>query len=242
MKVIICRSKKEMELIVASVVVREIKRKSNLVLGLATGETMIGFYRTLISLYRKNRVSFSRVRTFNLDEYVGVGRKDKTSYWYYMDKNFFRKVDINEKNVYFLDGLAKNGVKECKDYEKNIDNMGGIDLQILGIGENGHIGFNEPGSSFISKTREVVLSEDTRKVNSRFFSDDFRKVPKRAMTMGIGTIMDSKKIILLASGSRKAKAVYEVLRERISRDVPASVLRKHKNVNFILHKSAAQIL
>jgi len=223
----------------AEIVIEQIKVKPNSVLGLATGETMKPFYKYLVDAYRKKRVSFSEVKSFNLDEYVGLESKDKRSFRFFMEKELFSKVDIDRRNINFLDGGAKDFKKECVEYEKKIRKSGGLDLQILGIGVNGHIGFNEPGSSFRSRTRNVKLSASTRKINSNNFSsiDD---VPKCALTIGLSTIMKSKKIILIATGNDKANAVFYSVYCRPSREVPASILQKHGETLFILDKFAAR--
>ncbi len=241
MKIVIVKNSKDVGAKAAWLVVKEIIKKRDLVLGLATGGTMIPFYRSLIDLIKGKKIELINVRTFNLDEYVGLSREDRRSYYYSMKKNFFSKVAMLEKNINFLDGMARNLDLECENYEKKIEDAGGIDLQILGIGRNGHIGFNEPWSSFRSRTREVFLSDFTRKDNSRFFSS-LSKVPKRALTMGIATIMSARKIILLASGKSKAGIVHRALHGRISEDVPASVLYKHHNIIFVSDKGSASEL
>ena len=241
MKLIIVKSSGDAGAKAASLVALEIKRKKNLILGLATGGTMIPFYRSLAGMINNKKIDMSRVRTFNLDEYVGLKRDDKQSYFYFMEKNFFSKVPIWMRNVHFLCGKAANLNLECKNYENSIRKNGGIDLQVLGIGRDGHVGFNEPGSSFRSKTREVLLSEATRRDNSRFFSS-VNKVPKRALTMGIAAIMSARKIILLASGKNKAEIVHRFLHGKVSEDVPASFLLKHDNITIILDRDAASEL
>jgi glucosamine-6-phosphate deaminase len=221
----------------ARMVIEAVRKKPNLVLGLATGKTMVPFYRELVKLKKKERVSFRGVRTFNLDEYYCCNCKHKKSFRTFMEKNLFSKLDIPKKNIYFLDGMKEDYDKECDRYEKAIRKVGGIDLQILGIGRNGHIGFNEPGSSGKSKTRRVKLSKSTRKANASFFGSK-DKVPKYALTMGIKTILDSKKILLLALGERKADAIAKTISCRITRGVPGSFLCRHKNVSFVMDSKA----
>ena len=238
MKIIIVKNPKEVGVKAAGLVFKDIKKKKNLVLGLATGRTMIPFYKNLVKVINNRETSTNNIRTFNLDEYVGLSFGDKRSLRYFMEKNFFSKVDIPEENIHFLDGKAKNLDLECTKYEREIKNAGGIDLQILGIGRDGHIGFNEPNSSFNSKTREIVLKEITRKDNSRYFSS-LKKFPQKALTMGVGTIMSAKKIILLAFGKGKAEIIHRVLHGKVSKNFPASVLQKHRDVTFILDKGAA---
>lgn len=222
----------------ASLIVERINKNPKLVLGLATGETMLPLYEELRRAYKRGEVNFSEVKTFNLDEYFGINSDDKNSYRSYMDKELFNKVNLRKKNINFLDGDVKEYKKVCIDYEKKIKSVGGIDLQILGIGRNGHIAFNEPGSSFKSRTRKVRLSERTRRDNSKYFFS-LRRVPKFALSMGIGTIMESKEIVLLASGKRKANAIHKSIDGKITNRIPASVLRKHKKATFILDRAAA---
>lgn len=242
MKLMILKGTKEVGAKAAELVINEIKKKPDLVLGLAAGGTMIPFYQSLIRLWKNKKVDFSHVSTFNIDEYVGLSGSDKRSFRYFMQKHFFSRIGVWQRNVHFLDGRAINLNVECKNYEKNIKEVGGIDLQILGIGRNGHIGFNEPGSSFKSRTREVLLSEITLRDNARFFGNDLKKVPRRALTMGIGAILEARKIILLASDKKKAEIVHRALHGEVSKDVPASVLQKHKDVTFIFDKEAASEL
>lgn len=234
MKVIIVKNKKESVKKAVLIISSVIKKKPKSVLGLATGRTMIPLYKELIKKYKKNEIDFSKIHTFNLDEYVGLKENDKRSFHYFMNKYLFNHININKNGIYFPDSNFKK-------YEREIKKFGGIDLQILGIGKNGHIGFNEPGSSFQSKTRKVKLSDDTRKSNYKSFKL-FRKVPKSAFTMGIKTIMNSKKIILLAFGKEKTDVVSKTINGKITTEIPASVLRKHRNITFIMDKKAAKKL
>lgn len=234
MKIIIAKSKKESIKKVVSIISSTIKKKPTSVLGLATGKTTVPLYKELVKKYKKNKINFSKVSTFNLDEYSNLSENDKKSFHYFMNKYFFNHVNINKKNIHFPDSNFKK-------YEKMIFASGGIDLQILGIGHNGHIGFNEPGSSFQSKVRKIKLSKDTKKFNSKFFRQS-KNVPKHAFTMGIKTIMNSKKIILLAFGKEKAEAIAKTIDGKITTKVPASILRKHKNVLLIIDKKAARKL
>ena len=213
----------------ASILTDEIKRKPNLTLGIASGKTMIPFYRELVKLHKKKKISFSRIKCFMLDEYSGLGGLKQ-----FISKSFISKVDVKRENFNFLDGKSGNFNLECERYEKAIKKAGGIDLQILGIGRNGHIAFNEPGSGFQSLTRKVNLSESTIRDNG--------KIPKTALTMGIKTIMKARKIILLAIGESKAEAVNGAIRGGISENLPASVLQKHRNTVFILDKQAGRLL
>jgi glucosamine-6-phosphate deaminase len=234
MKLIIEKNKKAAVKKAASMIAEIIKKKPTAVLEIATGSTMIPLYRELVKMHKKGEIDFSEVSTFNLDEYADIKFNDPESYHYYMNKNLFDKVNIKKHNTHFPSYHGKL-------YEKEIEEVGGIDLGILGIGVNGHIAFNEPGSSFNSQTREVKLSENTIKTNSRLFPS-IKKVPKDAYTVGIETIMKSKEIILLAFGSKKAEAILSAVKDPINEKSPASILRKHKNAIFILDKKAAKKL
>lgn len=232
MELVIARDKKEAIKKATKIISDLIRKKPNAVLQVATGSTMIPLYNELVRLYKKGEINFSEVSTFNLDEYAGLNFNNKESYHYYMNRYLFDKVNIQKCNTHF-----PSSNKE--EYETEINKHGGIDLTILGIGINGHIAFNEPGSSFKSTTREVKLSKKTLDVNSRLFPN-IKKVPKEAYTVGIKTIMKSKGIMLLAFGSKKSDAIKKALNGPITKDVPASVLREHKNVTFILDRDASQ--
>ena len=225
----------------AKIVAEVINGEENPVLGLATGETPIGFYRELVGMYDDGEVDFSDVTTFNLDEYLGLPQSHPQSYHRYMEKHLFEKVNIREENTHIPDGTAENPAKACKDYERAIEKHGGIDIQLLGIGENGHIGFNEPGSPFDSRTRVVELAEKTIKDNSRFFESK-EKVPREAISMGIETIMEADRILLLASEERKADAVKQAVEGPVTQDAPASVLQRHPDCRFILDEKSASKL
>lgn len=231
MKVVKVKSYPELSKKACKILVEEINKKPNLVLGFATGHTPLGLYKCLVGEFKKKNIDFSKVKSFNLDEYYPMKKSDKNSYFYYMNKNLFDKVNINKKNVNFLDGDSKKPVKECTRYEKLIKKIP-IDVQILGVGVNGHIGFNEPGSSFNSKTRAVNLTQETIKQNSRFFKTK-QNIPKKALTMGVKTILSAKKIILLASGKDKAKAVGCLINGKIDKLCPVSFLKGHKNIVLI---------
>ena len=210
------------------------------VLGLATGSTPMGMYDLMAEDYKKGGISYARVRSVNLDEYVGLAADDVNSYAYFMDKNLFSRVDIDKKNTFLPCGTAPDEQKECDRYNallKTLDR----DIQILGIGSNGHIGFNEPGTPFDSETHVVNLSENTIKDNSRLF-DSIDRVPKKAYSMGIKNILDAKKIVVMASGEHKAKAVYDMLNADISVACPATALRTHGDVTLIADEGAAQLL
>jgi glucosamine-6-phosphate deaminase len=236
----------------AKIVADRIRRKPNLVLGLATGSTPLGLYKELIRLHKEEGLDFSKVITFNLDEYVGLPPEHDQSYHYFMWENLFKHININPANVHIPQGMfgdLKISPYEtdpkieayCRWYEEKIKEAGGIDLQILGIGANGHIAFNEPGSSLGSRTRIKTLTERTRQDNSRFFKS-IDEVPKYAITMGIGTIMEAREIILLASGKNKANAVKAAVEGPITAMCPASMLQMHKKAIVILDKEAASKL
>lgn len=206
-------------------------------MGFATGSTPEGLYQRLIEKYRKQEITFKDVVSFNLDEYIGLDKDHPNSYYYFMREKLFDHVDISFDNVNIPNGVASDLEAECQAFEAKIKQAGGIELQILGIGENGHIGFNEPGTPFTSRTQVVDLASSTIKANSRFF-DSIEEVPTQAVSMGIGTIMESKEILLLASGENKRDAMTAVLRGDITEDVPATVLQKHPNVTIIADEAA----
>ncbi|MFQ6676599.1 MAG: glucosamine-6-phosphate deaminase [Fidelibacterota bacterium] len=236
----------------AQIVIDRLRRKPNLVLGLATGSTPLGLYKEFVRLHKEEGLDFSQVITFNLDEYVGLKPDHDQSYHHFMWKNLFEHININPANVHIPQGMfgeARIGTSEtdhkielyCQWYEDEIKLVGGIDLQILGIGSNGHIAFNEPGSSLGSRTRIKTLTEETRQDNSRFF-DTIDEVPKYAITMGIGTIMDAKEVILLANGEGKADAVEASVEGPITAMCPASMLQMHRKAIIIIDKKAASKL
>lgn len=231
----------EMSQKAAEMIREQVRKKPNSVLGLATGETMLGTYAALVKEYRQNNTSYREVRTFNLDEYVGLDAAHPNSYRHYMNEQLFRFLDIPLAQTYIPNGCAHLLEEECTRYEQLIKQFGGIDLQLLGIGQNGHIGFNEPGTPFASTTHVVRLSESTRKANARFFSS-IDEVPTHAITMGIATIMKSKQIVLLASGKRKAWAVSHLLEGEVTRHIPASILKTHPNVVIIADSEALSLV
>ena len=226
----------------AKLVIGLLKSKPDAVLGLATGGTPVRLYRELINANARGEISFKSVETFNLDEYVGLSPRDKNSYRRFMDENLFNLIDIDKSKTHVLDGTASDIAAACADFEKSIALAGGIDLQILGLGSDGHIGFNEPGSSFDSRTRLEYLTEKTIIDNARFFDGDKSKVPTSAITMGIATIMEAGKIALLAFGGKKSDAVKAMVEGDVDESVPASVLRKHPDVSIFLDTAAASKL
>ena len=208
------------------------------VLGLPTGSTPLQMYKRLIQFNKEGIISFKNVITFNMDEYVGLAPEHEQSYHYFMHENFFKHIDIKEENINILDGLAENLEEECQRYEDKIKSVGGIDLFLGGIGEDGHIAFNEPGSSLASRTRDKELTYDTILANSRFFDNDINKVPKLALTIGVGTLMDSKEIIILAEGYKKARAVYHAIEGGVNHLWTVSALQLHRRTLLVIDESA----
>jgi len=233
MKKIICNNYIEMSRTAANIIAEEITKNPGAVLGLATGSTPVGTYEELIVKHKKEGLDFSNVITFNLDEYHGLDAKHPQSYNYFMYEKFFRHININYENVHFPNGTPSNIEEECRRYDALLEVHGGIDLQLLGIGMNGHIGFNEPGNTLQINTHLVNLTKETIKANSRFFASE-AEVPNRAITMGIGGILKAKKILLLVSGKGKAEIVSDMLDGRLSTHKPASVLQIHKDVTIII--------
>ncbi|MBD3376780.1 glucosamine-6-phosphate deaminase [candidate division KSB1 bacterium] len=247
MRVIIQSDYQEMSKYAAHMIAEQIKRKPQSVLGLATGSTPLGLYKELIRLYENEGLDFSKCTTFNLDEYLGLTPQHPQSYDSFMKENFFNHINIDPRFSFIpngqLDPLNLQGIKiYCEWYENEIQKEGGLDVQILGIGANGHIGFNEPGSSFGSRTRIKTLTEKTRQDNARFFDNNIDHVPKYAVTMGIATIMDARQLILLASGNNKALAVKKAIEGPISAMVPASIVQMHPQAILIIDKEAASEL
>ena len=237
---IIVRTTAEMGRIAARIIADAVDEKPDSVLGLATGSTPIRVYHELARHHKYDGLDLSRVRTFNLDEYLGISQEHSLSYRYFMEKHFFCHVNIPERNIHILDGSAENPEAECWRFEAAIRNNGGLDIQLLGIGVNGHIGFNEPGTPFASLTHVATLSAETVAQNSdgRFFKDK-SEVPTRAFTMGMATIMAAKKVILVASGPRKARAIVESVEGPVTNKVPASLLQRHPNMTWIVEEEAA---
>lgn len=238
MKVIVKKDYESMSKEAANIIKDEMVKNPNIVLGLATGSTPVGMYNELIRLHKEEGLDFSNVTTFNLDEYVGIDEEHPNSYHYFMKDVLFNHININMENTFVPDGKADDPESYCKEYDRLIEEKGGIDIQILGIGENGHIAFNEPDEKLNVGTSIVDLTQSTIKANSRFF-DSIDEVPKTAITMGIGSIMKAKKIILLANGKKKAKVIKELLKgDKITTDLPASMLLLHPNVTVIVDEEA----
>ncbi len=241
MNIVITNTYEEMSKKAANIIVSQVTLKPECVLGLATGSTPIKTYEHIRRKYEKNEVDFEKTVTFNLDEYIGLGKGDSQSYRCFMDQHLFNHINIKEDNIYIPNGLAQDIPSECINYEEEIKKHGGIDLQLLGIGRNGHIGFNEPNVSFEARTHKVSLDADTIKANARFF-DSADAVPTEAISMGIKTIMMSKKILLLASGKNKAEAINALVNGPITPKLPASILQLHQDVTLILDEGAASLL
>ena len=209
--------------------------KEDAVLGLATGSSPIGLYENMIQDHKENGTSYAKCQSFNLDEYVGIDRNHPESYWTFMHKNLFHGIDLPEDRVHVPYGNTK---EDCEAYEKAMENVS-VDIQVLGIGANGHIGFNEPGTPFTKETHIVELTEKTRSDNARFFDNDINQVPTHAITMGIATIMKAKKILLVATGANKADAVAAMVNGPVDPVCPASVLQNHADVVVIVDEAAA---
>jgi len=222
----------------AKAVASLVRKKPDCVLGFATGSTPLGMYAELIRMHKEEGLDFSKVVTFNLDEYVGLPPAHERSYHHFMWKNLFDHVNVNPRYVHIPDGMADDVVEQCDWYERKIEEFGGIDLQILGIGVNGHIAFNEPGSSLGSRTRIKTLKETTRRDNARFF-DSLNEVPEYAITMGVGTIMEAHGLLLLASGTEKADAVAATVEGPITAKYPATIVQMHRFATILIDRDAA---
>lgn len=237
MKVIICKNYDDMSRRAASLLLAQLVHKPRSILGLATGSTPVGLYKELIGAYSRGEVDFSKAASFNLDEYVGIPQTDPNSYFSFMKQNLFEHINLPTENTHLPNGMS-DPREECKNYDLMIEKAGGVDLQILGIGHDGHIGFNEPGEAFPEGTHVETLTEETRAANARFFGS-LDLVPTQAVTMGIGTIMKAHRIILMASGKDKASIIAKMIRGPITPRVPASILRFHPNTIVYLDELAA---
>ena len=221
----------------AMLFLRQVNKKDNSLLGLATGSSPIGIYKNLIKWHRDGLLDFSAVKTVSLDEYVGLGVSNPQSFRHFMNENLFDHINIKPENTHIPNGLADDLIKEVAEYEKRIEMLGGIDMQLLGIGRNAHIGFNEPSDSFATNTHIVNLTQDTREANARFFNS-IDEVPTKALTMGIGTIMRAKKIVLVSYGENKADALYKSFFESTNPRVPGSILQYHADVTVVADRAA----
>jgi len=241
MEVIIKQNFEDVSKLAAQMIADIVRKKPNAILGLATGSTPVGTYKELIRLHKEEGLDFSKVTTFNLDEYVGLSGDHDQSYRYFMNDNLFNHINIDKKRTHVPDGMAKDFEASCEQYEKDIKKAGGIDIQVLGIGGNGHIAFNEPGSSLGSRTRAKTLDDNTISDNARFFKNK-DEVPRYAITMGIGTIMDARRLILLANKENKADAIAATVEGPITAQVPATVVQLHQRATVIVDKAAGSKL
>jgi glucosamine-6-phosphate deaminase len=221
----------------ANILSAQVIIKPSCTLGLATGSTPIGIYDQLVKWYEKGDLDFSEVKTVNLDEYKGLAKDNDQSYDWFMHKNLFDKVNIHPENINIPNGMAENESEECRRYENVIRSLGGIDLQLLGMGHNGHIGFNEPGAAFEKETHCVTLTKRTIEANKRFFASE-DQVPKQAFTMGIRTIMQARKILVVVSGEEKAEIVKKAFFGPVTSEVPASILQMHNDVTLVADEAA----
>lgn len=237
MKIIKTADYEEMSKVAANIIAAQITLKPNSVLGLATGSSPIGTYKELIRKYENGEIDFSDITTVNLDEYKGMPRTNEQSYYYFMNDNLFDHVNIDKDRTHVPNGMAEDAELECKGYEKLVKSVGGVDLQLLGLGRNGHIGFNEPSEEFAKETHCVDLTESTIEANKRFFAsaDD---VPRQAFSMGIGTIMAAKKIVVVVSGADKAEAVKNAFTGPVTPNVPGSILQFHGDVTVVCDAEA----
>ena len=241
MKIIITKNYEELSKVAANEMADVVKNNPSAILGLATGGSPVGMYKELIRMNEAGEIDFSKVTTVNLDEYVGLSGEHPQSYRYFMNDNLFNHINIDKNNTYVPNGLAEDVEAECKNYDNKIAELGGTDVQLLGVGNNGHIAFNEPDENLVSGTHLTSLTQDTIEANARFF-DSIEEVPKTALTMGLGGIMKSKKIIVIASGEAKAEAVKAMVSGKISTNMPASMLQMHRDVTVIIDEAAAKLL
>ncbi len=237
MKLIRTKDYQAMSTKASSIIAAQVIQKEDSVLGLATGSTMVGLYDDLVSRHCKGDLDFSKVRTVNLDEYLGLDPANPQSYRYYMNKNLFSHINIPVENTHLPNGMADNADGECAAYDALIESLGGIDLQLLGLGLDGHIGFNEPGEAFIKESHCILLDPSTIKANARFF-DHEDDVPRHALTMGMGAIMKAKTLLLCVNGKAKASILREVLYGPITPKVPGSILQLHQNLIVVADEEA----
>lgn len=240
MKIISANDYADMSRKAANIISAQVILFPDSVIGLATGSTPVGIYSQLIDWYKKGDLDFSRVRTINLDEYCGISPDREQSYRYYMNRNLFDKVNIPPENTNLPDGMASDFDEECARYDRLINDLGGIDLQLLGIGHNGHIGFNEPDQAFGKMTHRIQLNQRTIEANARFFEDD-SKVPRYALTMGIKAIMQARKILMVVCGEDKADILYKSVNGPVTPSVPASIIQLHPDVTIVADKAALKL-
>lgn len=241
MHVIISKTYEELSKQAAQLVADELNTKPDMVLGLATGSSPLGLYQELVRMHKEDGLDFSQVTTFNLDEYVGLPTNHEQSYHYFMHENLFKHINIPRENIHIPSGTTKNYRAFCQWYEKRIKDAGGIDLQLLGIGSDGHIAFNEPTSSFASRTRLKTLAQQTIEDNARFF-DRIEDVPIYAITMGVGTILEARKLVLVANGENKADAVVKMIEGPVTSMITASALQQHADAHVFIDDAAAASL
>lgn len=241
MKLIVVNNYEELSKVAAKEFSKVIKEKENAVLGLATGGTPVGMYKELIKMYEKKELNFSKITTVNLDEYIGLNPEHNQSYRYFMNNNLFNHINIDKSNTFIPNGLAEDLEAQCKEYDQKISELGGIDIQLLGVGNNGHIAFNEPNNELSSGTHIISLTDNTIEANARFF-DNIDDVPRKAITMGVGGIMKAKKIILIASGESKAEAIKGIFSGKITTANPATMLQMHRDVTVIVDEAAAKLI
>lgn len=239
MKVIV-GNEQEISRLIAEEFIKQVNEKPNCVLGLATGTSPLGVYANLVKANKEGRVTFKDVATFNLDEYIGLEGTHNQSYRYFMNDNLFNHIDIDKSRTHVLKGVG-DYLAYAAQYDDEIASFGGIDLQILGIGSDGHIAFNEPGASFDSLTHVESLTESTIKDNSRLFND-ISEVPTKAVTMGLKSIMNARKIVLIATGKNKAKAIYNLLKGPMTEAVPCSILQKHPDCTIYVDEDAYSLV
>ncbi len=237
MRIIRTKNYEEMSRAAANIIAAQVYLKHNAVLGLATGSTPIGLYKDLIEKYEAGVLSFAEVHTVNLDEYKGLAPTHDQSYRYFMQHNLFDHIDVKPENTNVPDGLAADPAAECRRYDDLRETLGQTDIQLLGLGRNGHIGFNEPGPIFVKHTHVVDLTPSTIDANARFFASE-ADVPRQAITMGIGYIMSAHQILVVASGTDKADAVYKMVCGDVDPQVPASILQLHANVTLVADEAA----
>lgn len=237
MKLIKAQNYEDMSKKACELMVEKLKKLDKPVLGLATGSTPEGLYECFIEKNKQGTITFEHAISFNLDEYIGLADDNPNSYHYYMDEKLFNHIDIPKKHTFVPNGVADDLDAECEQYEQKIQEANGIDIQLLGLGVNGHIGFNEPGTPFTSRTHVVELDESTRNANAHFFASGW-EVPSKAISMGIATIMESREIILLAAGEKKADAIARLFNGEVSEAFPASILHQHAHVTVIADEAA----
>lgn len=237
MRFIQCKDYAELSLTAAKLMQEQIVKKPNAVLGLATGSTPVGMYQNLVKMHQEQGLDFSKVSSYNLDEYYPLSPEDSQSYRYFMNQNLFDHINIDKSRTHVPNGQAEDAEAECAHYEELLAASGGVDIQVLGIGENGHIGFNEPAAKLHAKTHLIHLTQDTIEVNARFF-EKIEDVPTKALTMGMGSIMSAKTILLLISGAKKHKVLHALFDDSITTQIPATLLKTHPDV-IVIYDDAA---